>query len=145
MQVESKVDVQNESGEENSTQPNSLLDKVGVWLTSLCALHCLITPLLLPVLPLLASSFVAEHWFERLILTFSILVGFAALFIGFHKHHRKIYPIYSLVLGGLLYWNKEIFGHDFEPVVVTLGAIFIVVAHIANIRLCRQCNKCEHA
>jgi len=122
---------------------NRKLDRIGVWITSLCAVHCLALPLLLPLAPLIASSFVASAWFERTILSFSILVGFAALFIGFYQYHRQLYPLYSLTLGGLIYWNKDIFGEQYEPFTIGFGALLIILAHIANLRLCRQCKKCE--
>jgi len=122
---------------------NSKLDRLGVWITSLCALHCLLLPVLIPLAPLVASSFVASEWFERGILSFSILVGFAALFIGFHKYHRQLYPIYSLALGGLIYWNKHMFGEAYEPITIAVGAFLIIIAHIANLRLCKACKKCE--
>ncbi|MBF7071805.1 MerC domain-containing protein [Glaciecola sp. MH2013] len=122
---------------------NVILDKLGIWVSSLCALHCLLIPLLLPIAPLVASSIFAEQWFERSILSFSILVGFAALFVGFHKYHRQLYPLYSLALGGLIYWNKDIFGHEFEPFTIAVGAFLIIVAHVTNLRLCKSCQNCE--
>jgi hypothetical protein len=122
---------------------NVVLDRLGIWLSSLCALHCLLLPILLPIAPLVASSVFAEVWFERLILTFSILVGFAALFVGFHKYHRQMYPLYSLVLGGLIYWNKDIFGHQYEPFTIAIGAFLIVAAHFTNMRLCKSCKTCK--
>jgi len=122
---------------------NSKLDRLGVWITSLCALHCLLLPVLIPLAPLVASSFVASDWFERSILSFSILVGFAALFIGFHKYHRQLYPIYSLVLGGLIYWNKDMFGEEYEPITIAVGAVLIIAAHVINLHLCKNCKKCE--
>lgn len=122
---------------------NSKLDRFGVWLTSLCALHCLLLPILIPLAPLIASSFVADVWFERVILSASILVGFAALFIGFQKYHRQLYPIYSLVLGALIYWNKHMFGEAYEPITIAVGAFLIIGAHLANLRLCKKCNSCE--
>lgn len=122
---------------------NSKLDRLGVWITSVCALHCLLLPILIPLAPLVASSFVAEAWFERVILSASILVGFAALFIGFHQYHRQLYPIYSLTLGALIYWNKHAFGEAFEPLTIAVGATFIIGAHIANLRLCKKCKQCK--
>ncbi|MDT0593259.1 MerC domain-containing protein [Glaciecola petra] len=116
---------------------------MGMWITSVCALHCMLLPILIPLVPLIASTFVASAWFERTILTFSILVGFVALFIGFHQYHRQLYPLYSLTLGGLIYWNKDIFGHSYEPFTIALGALFIIAAHIANLRLCKKCKTCE--
>lgn len=122
---------------------NVVLDRIGIWVSSICALHCLFLPLLLPIAPLIASSVFAEVWFERLILTFSILVGFAALFVGFHKYHRQLYPLYSLALGALIYWNKDIFGHQYEPFTIAIGALLIIAAHVTNLRLCKSCKKCD--
>lgn len=122
---------------------NGRLNRLGMWITSLCALHCLLLPILIPLAPLIASNFVASEWFERGILSFSILIGFAALFIGFHQYHRQLYPIYSLALGGLIYWNKHVFGEAYEPITIAVGAILIIVAHVANVRLCKACKTCE--
>ena len=122
---------------------NLVFDRIGVWISSICALHCLLLPVLLPIAPLIASSIFAEVWFERMILTFSILVGFAALFVGFHKYHRQLYPLYSLALGGLIYWNKDIFGHEYEPFTIAIGAFLIIAAHVTNMRLCKSCKTCE--
>ena len=123
-------------------QSDSFFDRAGVWISSLCALHCLLLPILIPLIPLVASSFVAEVWFERTILSISILIGFWALFIGFYKYHRQIYPVYSLVLGGLIYWHKDIFGHEYEPFTIAVGAFLIIGAHLLNMKLCKACDDC---
>jgi hypothetical protein len=121
---------------------NTKFDRMGVWVTGLCALHCLLLPLFISVIPFIASSFVASAWFERTILSVSILVGFVALLIGFNQYHRQLYPMYSLTLGGLIYWNKDMFGHAYEPLAILLGAVFIIAAHLVNLRLCRKCKTC---
>ncbi|MFC3123331.1 MerC domain-containing protein [Agaribacter flavus] len=134
--------------EENSqtsvgTGDSGRLDKLGVWISGLCAVHCLALPLLLPIAPVIASSFFAEHWFERVILSLSVVIGFAAMFIGFHQYHRQLYPLYSLAAGALIYWNKDALGHELEPFTVTVGAALIIGAHVLNLRLCRQCKGCK--
>lgn len=122
---------------------NTKLDKLGVWITSLCALHCLALPILIAITPLIASTFFAAEWFEKTILSFSILIGFVALFIGFHKYHRQLYPLYSLALGAIIYWNKHAFGEAYEPITIAVGALFIIGAHILNLRLCKRCRSCK--
>ena len=122
---------------------NTIYDKAGIWISSICAFHCLALPVLLPMIPLIASSFFAEVWFERMILSISILIGFIGLFIGFYKYHRQLYPLYSLTIGGLIYWNKDMFGHDYEPFTIAIGALLIIVAHYINMKLCRSCNSCQ--
>lgn len=120
----------------------NLMDKAGIALTSLCALHCILLPVLLPVLPLLGASFLADEGFERAVLLITIMLGFIALFFGFHRYHRKLYPFYSLFLGGFIYWHKDSLGHHWEPAVVTVGAAFVVLAHLLNMRLCKRCKGC---
>lgn len=121
----------------------SIKDRLGIWASSLCALHCLLLPILIPVLPFIGASFFAQDWFEKTILSLSMILGFWALLSGFYRYHRQLYPLFSLLLGGLIYWNKDMFGHTYEPFTVTLGALLIVVAHIVNINLCKNCNTCQ--
>ncbi len=52
---------------------NVVLDRVGIWMSSICALHCLLLPILLPIAPLIASSVFADAGFERLILILSLI------------------------------------------------------------------------
>lgn len=122
---------------------NSLMDKVGIWTSSLCAVHCLLLPALLPVIPYIGATFFAEDWFEKTILSLSMIVGFWALLIGFYRYHRQLYPIYSLLMGGLIYWNKDMFGEAYEPVTVAIGAVLIAGAHVINMKLCKSCNTCQ--
>lgn len=126
---------------DNSTK----LDKLGMWISGLCALHCLSLPLLLPLIPLISSTFFAQVWFERSILTISMLIGGVALTNGAMRFHGQFYPLGLLFSGGLIYWFKDIFGHHYEPLTVTIGALLIVTGHWINMRLCRQCDCCRNS
>lgn len=122
---------------------DKLLDRVGIWTSSLCALHCLLLPILIPLVPLVAGTFFAEAWFERTILSLSMIIGFWALLSGYQRYHRRLYPLFSLLLGGLIYWNKDMFGEAFEPITITIGAMLIVASHVINLRLCQSSKACE--
>ncbi|GAB3013459.1 hypothetical protein GCM10027098_04470 [Bowmanella dokdonensis] len=122
---------------------NNLLDKMGIWTSSLCALHCLLLPILVPLLPYVGATFFADSWFERSILTVSLMIGFWALLSGFYRYHRQLYPLYSLVLGGLIYWNKDMFGEAYEPFTIAVGAVLIIAAHVINLKLCQSCRQCD--
>jgi hypothetical protein len=121
----------------------TLFDRLGIWVSSLCALHCLLLPILIPLIPLVGASFFAQDWFERGILSFSMIIGFWGLFSGFYRYHRQLYPLYSLLLGGIIYWNKDMFGEVYEPFTIAAGAMLIVGAHIINLKLCKSCQDCE--
>ena len=60
------------------------LDRLGIWVSGLCALHCLALPVVVPLLPLIGSSFFAQLWFERTILTISLIIGAVALLSLIH-------------------------------------------------------------
>lgn len=120
-----------------------ILDKFGIWASSLCALHCLLLPVLLPVAPLVGASIFAQDWFERSILIISLAVGFWAILSGFYRYHRQVYPIFSIALGGMIYWNKDILGESMEPFTVAVGALLIVYAHFANLKLTKKAKQAE--
>lgn len=114
------------------------LDKLGIWVSSLCAVHCLALPVVVPLLPLIGSTFFAQLWFERTILSISLVIGAVALLSGALKYHGRFYPIALLATGGVIYWFKDIFGESGEPFTIATGAMLIVAGHWINMRLCRQ-------
>lgn len=115
------------------------LDKTGIWVTTLCALHCLLLPVILPMLSLIGLSFIGEELLERTILSISLVVGFIALVVGMRKHLR-FYPLVLLFAGGVIYWHKDSLGEMGEPAIILLGASLIVAAHWVNHRLTRAAN-----
>jgi|SRR5690554_3442720 len=112
------------------------LDKTGIWVTTLCALHCLLLPVILPLLSLIGLSFLGEELLERMILGTSIVVGLIALFSGMRKHTR-FYPLVLLIAGGFVYWHKDSLGEMAEPLIIFIGAGLIIAAHWVNLRLVR--------
>ncbi|WP_111976803.1 MerC domain-containing protein [Algibacillus agarilyticus] len=122
---------------------SNLVDKIGIAVTSLCALHCILLPVMLPMLPLLGLSFLAEHGFEHVILVLTLAAGAIALFSGFHRYHKKLYPIYALALGIVLYVSRDFLGEELQTIVLLIGAGLIIFAHVMNIRLCKSCKSCE--
>ncbi len=119
-----------------------MLDRIGITATSLCALHCILLPVLLPALPLLGLSFLAGHAWEHVFLLITALLGTVALFSGFKKYHRKIYPFYLLFLGVFIYWIKHDFSEEIQPYFIVIGASLIVAAHLINLKLCNSCKQC---
>jgi hypothetical protein len=120
----------------------NLLDKIGIAATSLCAIHCLLLPFMLPLLPLIGASFLAQESFELGFLMSTMVLGFIALYSGYKRYHHQLYPFSLLFSGGFIYWQKDIFGADVEPYTVILGACLVVAAHVINMKLCRRCTDC---
>ena len=119
-----------------------MLDRIGITATSLCALHCILLPILLPTLPLLGLSFLADHAWEHVFLIFTAVLGSVALFSGFKRYHRKLYPFYLLFIGVGIYWIKHDFSAALEPYFIGIGASLIISAHFINLKLCNSCKQC---
>ncbi|RUO63801.1 MerC mercury resistance protein [Pseudidiomarina planktonica] len=112
------------------------LDKTGMWVTAVCAIHCLLLPVILPMLSLIGLSFIGAETLEKTILGTSILVGAIALSLGTRQHARW-YPIALLLVGGLIYSQKDTMGELGEPIIILAGASLIIIAHWVNLRLLR--------
>lgn len=122
-----------------------MLDRIGIAATSLCALHCILLPILLPALPLLGLSFLADHTWEHIFLIVTAVLGTVALFAGFKRYHKRLYPFYLLYLGVAVYWIKHDFAPEHQPYFIITGALLIVAAHFVNMKLCNSCKQCtEH-
>lgn len=121
----------------------NLLDKIGIAVTSLCAIHCLLLPFILPLLPLVGASFIADHHFEEALLLSTMILGSIALYSGYKRYHERLYPFTMLFGGGLIYWLKDDFGVAAEPFMVMIGGGLVVAAHIVNMKLCRRLHECD--
>ena len=118
-----------------------MLDRIGITATSLCALHCILLPILLPLLPLVGLSFLADHAWEHVFLILTAALGFTALFSGFRRYHRRLYPLVMLFVGVIVYWVKHDFSTSIQPLFILVGTSLIVSAHYINIRLCSSSKR----
>jgi uncharacterized membrane protein len=120
-----------------------MLDRIGITATSLCALHCILLPILLPMLSLLGLSFLADHTWEHIFLLMTALLGTVALYSGFKRYHKRLYPFALLYLGLGLYWLKHNFSSELELFFIIIGASLIISAHFINIKLCNSFKECD--
>ena len=122
-----------------------MLNRIGITATSLCALHCIFLPVILPALPLLGLSFLADHTWENVFLLVTAILGSIAMLSGFKRYHRKLYPFYLLLLGVAIYGQKHTFSDAVEPYLISIGTLLIVTAHFINIKLCNSCKSCKNS
>jgi hypothetical protein len=130
------------------------LDKVGIGLSLLCAVHCMIFPLLMVFSPWI-GTFIEGSWFHIIMI---VMVAPLALFlfIGTYKKHGNSRPLIfgsigiAFLIVGLLV--PELFEHDhgdhslesqwlwIESILTTIGGGLLITAHFKNIKTCR----CHH-
>lgn len=118
------------------------LDQAGMVASSLCALHCLLMPLAVGLLPLFGLSFLADEQTEWVLIGLALLVGLCSLLPGFWLHHRKAQPLFVFALGvGLILLVRLLLEefHLLELLGVVTGGALLTTAHALNLRYCRLC------
>lgn len=110
------------------------LDRVGVLLSGLCALHCLAGLLLVAGLGL-GGEFLLAPAIHRVGLALAIAVGAATLVIGVSRH-RDPMPL-QVGAGGIgLMIAALLVGHGTAEAVLTMAGVALLAwAHLRNLRL----------
>ncbi len=112
-------------------------EKLGFWLTLICGIHCIATPILLTFLPILGSKFEALHKYELVILLASLIMAFLLMNKDF-KIHRNPIPrqlIGAAFLLASLGWN--IFQ---ESIVSIIVSSLVVTAYWLNWKHKEKCS-----
>ena len=114
------------------TREHSKIEKAGFYLSIACAIHCIATPVLITLLPVLGSNFLGNHSWEIWFIGGSLVLAGVILFNDYLKHKNTI-PM-TLLFGTLIVKALEIWwlGDKFEFITGSLGAIFIATAYYFN-------------
>lgn len=123
------------------------LDKVGMALSSVCAVHCALAPVLITIAPLIGLGFLFEERFETIFILCTFGMAFLSLVWGFYKSHRSFEPFYILLLGIALVTISRmdsVTNYLPEPFLMFLAGLSIACSHLINLRLCKHCDTCEH-
>lgn len=123
------------------------LDRIGVFLSATCLLHCLTLPVMLTIAPMTQTGLLDEQTFHLVLLWFILPVSLIALGIGCRQH--KDLPI--LLLGGTglsLLLFAGLVGHSVltpttERGVTIVAGLILAAAHLRNFKICRATN-CDH-
>ena len=122
----------------------NILDKIGMAISSACAVHCALAPILITVAPLIGLGFIFEEKFETTIILVSLGLAFLSLVWGFYKDHRKFEPLYLLLLGACFIYLSRLESIALpEPLLMALGGLSIAASHFINMKLCNHCNTCH--
>lgn len=115
-------------------------DKVGMALSLLCALHCILTPIVMLSLPIMARYYLAHPMFHIALALAIVPVGLFAFVLGYKHHHRS--QVFWLGIPGLLIVAFiPVFFHSYlswwlEPLLMLLGSSLLIYAHWVNRRSC---------
>lgn len=129
----------------NASAP-PLVEKVSgvtAGLSLLCAVHCLMLPLLVVVAPLLGVGFLIEGSFEGSMVASALILAGGTLFMGF-RQHRRLEPAALLAAGvaGIVV-SHFLTPARFEPWIMGAAGLCLAAAQLLNRRHCRACAHCE--
>jgi hypothetical protein len=119
-------------------------DRLGVWTSALCVVHCLLTPLLISFSAVFAHFLPAEEHVHRTLALLVALFGTVALLFGFRKHRRS--TVLFLMLAGLsciagaAWFGDRLPSHAVEVAITFCGSTLMITAHRLNHTFCRSCE-----
>jgi hypothetical protein len=121
------------------------LDALGFSASAICAMHCLLMPFVITLLPVIGLSFLAHPAFEATLIVSGLIIGALSLSHGYLKHHHNLLPILTLSVG----FGTIAIGHlepleEFEFLIVFFGASLVATSHILNYRMMKHEKNCVH-
>ncbi|NRA44829.1 MAG: MerC domain-containing protein [Oligoflexales bacterium] len=121
-------------------------DKLAIGLSVLWTIHCLLFPVLIVLLPSLASYSIADdELFHQWMIAGVLPISVVALTLGCRKHGSFAFlglgflGVFFLTVAAFL--GHELVGESGEKLLTLLGAGIIAIAHYKNSRIC-QSNRC---
>ena len=111
-------------------------DRVGMWLSYICALHCALMPLVIGYVAVNGVGRIAVESTEWAIIGCSLGIGLFRLFYSYFKEHRQLEPVMFFLVGvSLILIAKSVFfvtPEQMEPVGMVAGGLLIGTAHFRN-------------
>ncbi len=129
-----------------------LVDHLGIGVSMLCLVHCLLLPVLLIFFPAIKSmtTGIDAHFHEALyfiILAIS-LVSFIPTYLKSKRVFFMINPAIALVLMSIAHFGEELgyWGISTWPEIIltSSGGLFLIYTHYHNIKYCRTCKTKHH-
>lgn len=119
---------------------NLKTEKIGIAISVICALHCLIMPM---ALFFIGQQSVNHHFHGTFDLIILIL---AAIFMGFTVLQSQNKPYFNkiillLILGAIAFLTSFFVPSPFNHYLFVLGSIFWLVGHIINFRSNHNSSK----
>jgi O-antigen ligase len=118
----------------------SNVEKIGFWLTIVCAIHCVATPILITFLPLFGSKFAMFHQYENIFLGISLLLAIYLLGRDY-REHKNVVPMKLVAIAAMVKLVDLIFlDQSLELLVSFSMASLIIWAYWLNWKHKQKCR-----
>ncbi|MES2964135.1 MAG: MerC domain-containing protein [Bdellovibrionota bacterium] len=129
----------------STTKVRTWADRLGLCLSLLCLIHCILTPIMLLTIPslVLLEEDHAHEWLHRSLFAILPLLAIAAFIPGYRRHRdaRVFYwgvPGLALLATGVLVFEGQM---GPQALATIAGSLFLIRAHILNRHLCACCEN----
>ena len=156
----------------NTPRRHGWVDHLAIGMAAVCATHCLLTPILIMALPIIATSFFVHQDFHLWMIFLVLPTTVFSVFMGCRNHKDRIVLalsaiglsilLFALIQERVHYASEgdvavssadcETCARDLsaEPIPMqagvwlnAIGCVFLASAHIRNFRLCRKSSCCH--
>lgn len=123
-----------ESSSVERGQKEGLWDRLGMGLSSVCAIHCLLVPVFVSLIPLWPAL---EHVHEFTHLVFFLAIA-PTVVLSLKRLHANRWVSFYLISGTLIiflawFFNSQL-GEYVEAGVTLVGSVFLITGHWINYR-----------
>ena len=131
-----------------SAQP-SWADRLGIWTSTACVVHCVLTPVLLSSSVVLAHLLPSDEKVHRTLALALAGIGSIAVVRGLRRHHRRRVAVLMAVglalisLAALM--GDDLPAHWMEIAITMAGSGAMIAAHRLNHTFCEQCRCTEES
>ena len=119
-------------------------DRLGIWTSLLCVVHCLLTPVLISFSAVIAHFLPTEESLHRRLALLVASFGAFALITGFRRHRRALVLFLMFVglgcIGGAAWFGDKLPSHAIEVMITFFGSGFMISAHRLNHTFCKSCD-----
>ena len=121
-------------------------DRVGVWASAMCFVHCLATPVVLSLSAVYAHFLRSEEHTHRVLAVCITILGAVALALGYRRHNKK--SIVALMMLGLAFifagafYGDRLPSHWHEVAITMAGSCCMIAAHRLSHTFCQRCETC---
>lgn len=122
------------------------LDRFGSIASTVCAIHCALSPIIFGLLPLIGGANANERWLEPFFVLAAGGLAVTALARGYAVHHRRsVAGLFALGFAGIVAgrWIVAEAWPLLESGLVVAGSLILVLAHRRNHSACMTCLVCN--
>ncbi|MBN8857724.1 MAG: MerC domain-containing protein [Sphingobacteriales bacterium] len=116
-------------------------DRLGIFTSVACAIHCTLLPLFISSIPFLGIDILEHEGVEWCIILLALLFGVLSLYHGYKQHHHKLFPLLLFGIGFTFLILNQLTYERLIYLFIPASAVCIISAHSLNLFYSRKTQK----